>query len=211
MNTRNIFIGDVHWCIDELEHLLDEVSFKKAKDRVFFTGDVVGKWPCSMEVLKLIESLKDRANVVMWNHEHWFCRNLDNLCSETDTAPVDKTVRKLARQLKKTWKIDMLKEFPYLIKDDDFILIHQGIVPWIKISKHKQRIKHDWRKIPPNWYNSYNWKREVVYWHWAKYWFQKRRNTTWIDTACVDGWYLTAYIPQSWDIIQQKCLQDWWY
>jgi len=85
---RDIFIWDVHGCIAELELLLGEISFNKKRDRLFFTGDVVSKWPCSIEVLELIKWLKNRAAIVMWNHEHGFCLNLDYLCSKTDTAPI---------------------------------------------------------------------------------------------------------------------------
>jgi len=211
MASRNIFIGDVHWCIEELEALIQEVWFNKKRDRLFFTGDVIGKGPESMEVLRFIESLKDRATSVMWNHEHGFCKNLKHLASKSDKAPIDEKIRKFARQLKKTWRIDFLRELPYIVRHKTFTLVHQWLIPWVKPSKHKQEITDDWRKIPNDWYKYYNWKREVIYGHWSKYWLQKRWNTTGLDTACVDGWYLTAYIPKTWDIVQQKCMRERWY
>ena len=62
-------IGDIQGCYDELRALLDAIRFDPAADTVWFVGDLVNRGPKSLETLRFIRSLGDRAVTVLGNHD----------------------------------------------------------------------------------------------------------------------------------------------
>ncbi|OIO59571.1 MAG: symmetrical bis(5'-nucleosyl)-tetraphosphatase [Alphaproteobacteria bacterium CG_4_10_14_0_2_um_filter_63_37] len=64
-----IAIGDLHGCRERLEVLLGRLNFDPAVDTLWLTGDVVGRGPDALGVLRLLRDLQDRVVAVMGNHE----------------------------------------------------------------------------------------------------------------------------------------------
>ena len=71
--SRTIFIGDVHGCIEELQHLIATVKpDATAGDRVIFVGDLVDKGPESLRALRFARWITEDwpgSVVVAGNHE----------------------------------------------------------------------------------------------------------------------------------------------
>ncbi|OOZ38792.1 bis(5'-nucleosyl)-tetraphosphatase (symmetrical) [Solemya pervernicosa gill symbiont] len=62
-------IGDIQGCFDELQQLLQRINFDPAKDQLWFTGDLVNRGPKSLETVRFVKSLGDRAITVLGNHD----------------------------------------------------------------------------------------------------------------------------------------------
>ncbi|UCX03834.1 symmetrical bis(5'-nucleosyl)-tetraphosphatase [Shewanella glacialimarina] len=65
----NYFVGDIQGCFEELQRLLQKVSFNPSKDILWAVGDLVARGPDSLETLRLFESLQDSGKVVLGNHD----------------------------------------------------------------------------------------------------------------------------------------------
>jgi len=63
------FVGDVQGCYDELRQLLDLAGFNQDEDDLWLTGDLVARGPKSLEVLRYVASLGERATTVLGNHD----------------------------------------------------------------------------------------------------------------------------------------------
>jgi len=62
-------IGDIHACLDPLQRLLERLRFDPGSDRLWLTGDLVGRGPEPAATLRFIRQLGAAAESVLGNHD----------------------------------------------------------------------------------------------------------------------------------------------
>ncbi|WP_447555024.1 symmetrical bis(5'-nucleosyl)-tetraphosphatase [Vreelandella sp. EE22] len=119
-------VGDVHGCIHSLETSLERIGFDPGTDRLWSVGDLVGKGPHSLEVLRLVASLGDSFDMVLGNHE---ARLLGRLAGAE--GPGDASLDPVLSDKGSTdWK-HWLRQKPLLLRETalDLTVSHAGIFP----------------------------------------------------------------------------------
>lgn len=120
-------IGDVHACLDPLRALLARLAFDPARDRLWLTGDLVGRGPQAAETLRFIRGLGAAAQSVLGNHDihclavargHGRLRRNDRLEPLLEAPDADEL-------------LEWLRQRPLLVHRPApaFTLVHAGIPP----------------------------------------------------------------------------------
>ena len=120
-------IGDVQGCYAELRSLLRECGFDARRDLLWFVGDLVNRGPRSLDVLRFVADLGDRAHTVLGNHDlHLVAsargvrklRDKDTFHDVLDAADGESL-------------IDWLRGRPMIHLDSEqgFVMVHAGIAP----------------------------------------------------------------------------------
>lgn len=119
-------IGDIQGCFDPLCRLLEKINFDQSTDTLWFAGDLVNRGPKSLDTLRFVKSLGERAVTVLGNHDihllalHYGVRkrkDKDNTLFQTLDAED-------AHEL-----IDWIQALPVVHIEKDNILVHAGIHP----------------------------------------------------------------------------------
>ncbi|MEZ6036759.1 MAG: metallophosphoesterase [Planctomycetota bacterium] len=192
---RRIFVGDIQGCREQLERLLDAVAFVPGRDRLHPVGDMVNKGPDSPRVVDLLMQLD--AEPVLGNHDlHWLQKG-----------------RADAQQA--AW----LENQPIVRVFDDLIAVHAGLHPAWDLAKLAALDEHDRNyavnvrycdaagRRPPSdwpppgppyrpWDDFYRGSRRVVFGHWARRGLVVRPQCIGLDTGCVYGGKLSAWIAE---------------
>src|SRR4249920_1210347 len=118
-------IGDPQGCFDPLQDLIGEVGFRESEDRLWFVGDLVNRGPQSLEILRFIKSLGERAVCVLGNHDlhllmvaegHIKPHRKDTLGAILDAPDRDELL---------TW----LRGQPLMHAEEDYAMVHAGLLP----------------------------------------------------------------------------------
>jgi len=199
---RRIFVGDIQGCRENLERLLAAVGFQPGRDRLLPVGDLVNKGPDSPGTLQLLMQLQ--AEPVLGNHDlHWLAKARDQ-----DPA-------------QRRW----LQAQPFVRLFDDVIMVHAGLHPqWDEA--HLPHLTADERNYavnvrycdadgnrPPDdwpppgppfrpWDDFYQGTKRVLFGHWARRGLVVNARCIGLDTGCVYGGKLSAWIAEEDRVVQ---------
>lgn len=226
---RRIFVGDVQGCRTELERLLEALRFDPAADELQPVGDLVNRGPDSAGVLRLLRALG--AGGVLGNHDvhllrvahgsrAWRARDTaQDVLAAPDAAELLAwlAARPLLRAfddvllvhagISPAWKepervlagLDPLRDDPAL----------SFAVSARTCDERGARPASDWPEAGPPfrpwhefWAERAGETRTVVFGHWARAGLVLRPRVRGLDTGCVWGGRLTAWIAGEDRIVQ---------
>lgn len=197
---RTIVIGDIHGCFDELTDLLDLVSLN-GDDRVVAVGDLIVKGEKNCEVLDLFIGDK-RFSSVIGNHDrvvrqYW----------RGEAVPLTKAQEAACAELEFNREIysDYLRSLPYMIDLGSHLVVHAGVRPGVPLDRQMAVDLTELRTMGANpsrrkgipWYAVYRGEKIALFGHWPGPKPRRGRRAIGLDTACVYGGRLTAYVIES--------------
>jgi diadenosine tetraphosphatase ApaH/serine/threonine PP2A family protein phosphatase len=212
MNGRLIAIGDIHGCHQEFAELLERLSLTK-DDRLILLGDLVNRGPDSCRVIDLAK--QNNAISLLGNHE---LRLLNYRRTKEPYNNKDADAETFSKLRPEDWTY--LEEMPltHFVEELNTVFVHGGFLPnepWQRqpasVVTRIQVINRDGKpgkraESPesPLWADLWNGPPFVVYGHTPRPDIYKLKWSVGIDTACVMGGYLTAYILPEKRFVQVK-------
>jgi len=226
---RRIFIGDIQGCREELEQLLAAVGFDPARDELHPVGDLVNRGPDSAGTLRLLRRLD--AGGVLGNHDVHTLRVAAGLEPARPGDTIDELLRApdrdallawlRARPFVRTWNDVVLVHAGLSPTWQDPEAALAGIDPlsgdprarFATVVRHcdpeGRRPERDWPPPPPPfvpWYEAYRARRRdqrtLVWGHWARRGLVVEPGVRGLDTGCVWGGQLTAWIAEDDRLVQ---------
>ncbi len=220
---RRIFVGDVQGCREELERLLERVRFDPAADRLEPVGDLVNRGPDSLGALRLARSLP--CGGVLGNHDLHLLRVAAGRreASPRDTFADVLAAHDREELLAwlgglpfvRAWDDVWLVHAGLNPAWTDPLAALAGLDPLEPDPKSDfaTRVRHstregarpprDWPPPGPpfapwfeQWFSARKDSRTIVYGHWARMGLCVRERLRGLDTGCVWGGRLTAWIAE---------------
>lgn len=130
-------IGDVQGCHQPLLRLLDALGFDPAADHLWFAGDLVNRGPDSLQTLRLVRSLGDRALTVLGNHDlHLLARAAGGRAGRLDTLDA------LLAAEDSPALLNWLRHCPLMHEANGWVLTHAGIAPCWSLAQARAAARH---------------------------------------------------------------------
>jgi diadenosine tetraphosphatase ApaH/serine/threonine PP2A family protein phosphatase len=202
MGVRTIFIGDVHGCVDELKEMIGILGPTR-EDRIILLGDLINRGPDSPGVVRFV--FESGFESLMGNHEYEYLRHYTQI-------PVFKKIREGLGQELHSW----LEGRPLFIETDAFLAVHAGLFPGKHPAETPEEVLLNIRTVRPEegfdsdlnrngdpaWHTYYKGTKPVFYGHWARQGLTISHPTYGLDSGCVYGRALSAYVLETGELIQ---------
>lgn len=216
---RTIAIGDVHGCAHEFEDLLKTLDIR-SDDRIIQIGDLINRGPNSRVVVELARAYGVES--ILGNHELRLLtalrENRPEILKEYDLD----TIKQLHSD---DWEyLERLPKFKYM-GNENLVFVHGGFLPnepWhtqsVEITTNIQVIdangkaaKRSEAPDAPSWTKKWKGPQFVIYGHTPEVEVIKHKYSIGIDTGCVYGGHLTAYIVEENRFVQIRARRTYAY
>ncbi|HUE82156.1 MAG TPA: metallophosphoesterase [Pyrinomonadaceae bacterium] len=197
---RTLVVGDIHGCFEELLSLMEKAALGP-EDRLIAVGDLITKGPRNREVLELFAN-DQRLSSVIGNQDLAVLRSLRGE-DVSLTAAQERTARELKSNA--TPFRMYLESLPGYIELNSHIIVHAGLRPGVPL--HEQSIEDltELRTMGADrtsreglpWFEVYDGEKMVLFGHWPGPEPKIARRAIGLDTGCVYGHLLTAYIIET--------------
>jgi hypothetical protein len=200
--SRTVVVGDIHGCYGELLALVGSVGLKES-DRLISVGDLVTKGGRSREVLELF--MRDaRFSSVVGNHDRALLEYWKGERKKKHLKPAQK---KCAKELKEGREryAEFFDSLPGYIDLGSHVVVHAGLRPGVTLSEQTLDDLTALRTLGPDresregtpWYEVYDGERVALFGHWPSAAPRRGPRAIGLDTGCVYGYKLTAYVVET--------------
>lgn len=124
-------IGDVQGCYAELCALLEKIGFDRGRDRLWFVGDLVNRGSGSLETLRFVKGLGERAVTVLGNHD----LHLIALACGHGRARGDDTLAAVLEAPDRDELIAWMRTLPLMHVAEGHVMVHAGLLPQWSVEK----------------------------------------------------------------------------
>jgi len=198
--SRTIVVGDIHGCYDELMDLVEKVKLGD-DDRVVSVGDLITKGPKSKEVLELFMT-DARFTTVIGNHDLALRRKWNG--EDIELKPAQKETHKELKGEKDAYA-SFFNRLPFTIDLDTHLVVHAGLRPNVELYSQTTGDLTRIRTLGGDresdegtpWYHVYYGEKVVLFGHWPAPEPRRGKKAIGLDTGCVYGYHLTAYIIET--------------
>jgi diadenosine tetraphosphatase ApaH/serine/threonine PP2A family protein phosphatase len=197
---RTIIVGDIHGCFDELCDLLAVIKLKR-RDRVIAVGDLVVKGPKNIEVLELFIA-DARFSSVIGNHDRKLRQRWRG-----EPVRLTKEQRQTIAELDfhRERYFQYLRTLPYTIDLRSHLVVHAGVRPGVPLRRQAASDMTEIRTMGANpsrrrgvpWFEVYRGPKTILFGHWPAKNPRRAAHAIGLDTACVYGGRLSAYILET--------------
>ncbi len=215
---RLIAVGDIHGCAVEFAELLDKLQLQ-CGDRLVLLGDLVNRGPDSRLVLDLARS--SHAICLLGNHE---LRLLNYHHGRTPALLRDDDRATAAVLRPADWNFLASMPLTHFDAALNTVFVHGGFLPGTPWQRQSAEIVTriqviDRAGLPakradspgsPVWAELWSGPPFVVYGHTPRPTVHKLKWSIGLDTACVLGGHLTAYILPERRLVQVKARRRYW-
>jgi bis(5'-nucleosyl)-tetraphosphatase (symmetrical) len=233
---RRIFVGDIQGCREELERLLEALAYDPASDELHPVGDFVNRGPDSAGVLRLCRDLG--AGGVLGNHDVHLLRTAagkrnpkatDTFQDVLDAADREELLAWLAaRPFARAFPDSIVVHAGISPAWEDPLAILARLDPFQEgadlafaiaaryCDERGRRPDEDWPPPEPPyrpwhefWPRAKGETRTVVFGHWARGGLVVQPRVRGLDTGCVWGGKLTAWIEGEDRIVQVSAARQY--
>src|ERR1044072_1805545 len=207
MVGRTIVVGDIHGCYDELMALLEKAELEE-DDRVVAVGDLITKGPKNREVLEVFMT-DPRFTTVIGNHDLALRRRWNG--EDIDLNSAQKEAHKELKGEKDAYTA-FLNRLPFMIDLGSHLVVHAGLRPNVELHSQTTGDLTRLRTLGPDresdegtpWYHVYYGEKVVLFGHWPASEPRRGKKAIGLDTGCVYGYHLTAYIIETDEFVTVK-------
>ncbi|PJZ54307.1 metallophosphoesterase [Leptospira adleri] len=207
---RDIVIGDIHGCFEELILLLKEVGYSK-EDRIISVGDIVDRGPDSVKVYQFFKE-NPKHIVVRGNHENKHYNQVLSYSQEIVKVQFGTRYQEF---------LEWVQNLPYYFETEAAIIVHAAIEPDVPLKDQKKEVlmgstsgeKYLTNKIgSQNWLSLYRLPKPLLFGHRVvgdvvKIYGDKVYG---LDTGACFGGFLTAVTLPDFRIYSVKADRNYW-
>lgn len=226
---RIAVIGDVHGCYDELMELLTKIGFYDGKiDKLIFVGDLIDKGPEPAKVIEWAKTWSSCCAFVMGNHEekhlryHMHERRVRKNPNYKNPMTVSEDFLRNRQALLGIQNFDAYRfmdtwnHYYYVLDEGNHLILHGGLLPNTKAEDTPPKIITRVRYLKSDtemahideitedmdfWTKKYNGPEKIIFGHQPFHEPHMSSHAIGVDTGCVHGNKLTAYLLWSGEFV----------